>query len=206
MTNKSTALPVPTLETKRLRIRCLRMEDAPAMLAILSDAETVRYWGRPMMTQLEQAESYTRENLQWMEDGHCLYWGIEEKVSANMIGTCTLFRLDSSNRRGEIGYLLNRTYWHQGFMSEALESVMAYAFTELKLHRLEADTDPANTASIRILENFGFEREGLFRDRWLVNGNWCDSLMLGLVSDQLKDFKTTANHAARPKQRPTAGL
>jgi len=183
--NKPAALPIPVLETQRLRIRSLSMEDAPAMLAILSDAETVRYWGRPMMKELAQAEDYTRENLRWMEDGHCLYWGVEEKASGNMIGTCTLFRLDSSNRRGEIGYLLNRAYWHQGFMSEVLESVIAYAFTEMKLHRLEADTDPDNIASIRLLERFGFEREGLFRDRWLVNGKWCDSLMLGLVSNRV---------------------
>lgn len=155
------------------------------MLEILSDAETVRFWGRPMMTELAQAESYTRENLRWMEDGHCLYWGVEEKASGRMIGTCTLFRLDSSNRRGEIGYLLNRAFWHRGLMSEVLQSVIDYAFTEMKLHRLEADTDPQNEASIRLLERFGFQREGLFRDRWLVNGTWCDSLMLGLVCDQI---------------------
>lgn len=181
---KPTSRTVPTLETSRLLIRCLRMEDAPAMLDILSDEETVRFWGRPMMTELSQAETYTRENLQWMEDGHCLYWGLEEKTSGRMIGTCTLFRLDSDNRRGEIGYLLNRAYWQLGLMSEALECVIAYAFGELKLHRLEADTDPDNIASIRILERFGFQREGLFRDRWLINGRWCDSLMLGLVSGQ----------------------
>ncbi|MDZ4728779.1 MAG: GNAT family N-acetyltransferase [Xanthomonadales bacterium] len=183
-TNNQTALHVPELETSRLLIRCLRMDDAAAMLEILSDEETVRYWGRPVMTELQQAQDYTRENLRWMEDGHCLYWGIEEKASGKMIGTCTLFKLDSTNRRGEIGYLLNRVYWHLGLMSEAMESVIAYAFTVLKLHRLEADTDPGNAASIRILEHFGFEREGLFRDRWLVNGVWCDSLMLGLVSNQ----------------------
>ncbi|HET6564021.1 MAG TPA: GNAT family N-acetyltransferase [Xanthomonadales bacterium] len=176
-------LPVPDLETDRLLIRKLRLEDAPAMLEMLSDPETVLYWGRPVMTELQQAETYTRENLAWMEDGHCLYWGIEEKASGKMIGTCTLFKLDLNNKRGEIGYLLNRAFWHQGFMSEALKSVINYAFGELQLHRLEADTDPENIASIRLLEGFGFQREGLFRDRWLVHGHWCDSLMMGLVHD-----------------------
>lgn len=183
MTEK-TALPVPQLETGRLLIRKLRLDDAPAMLAMLSDPETVRYWGRPVMTELQQAEQYTRENLRWMEDGHCLYWGIEDKSSGQMIGTCTLFKLDINNRRGEIGYLLNRAYWHRGLMSEALRSVIDYAFDELGLHRLEADTDPENAASIHLLENFGFQREGLFRDRWLVHGQWCDSLMLGLVANR----------------------
>ncbi|HKX55904.1 MAG TPA: GNAT family N-acetyltransferase [Xanthomonadales bacterium] len=182
MTEK-TPLQVPQLETERLLIRRLRIEDTAAMLAILSDPETVRYWGRPAMTELQQAEAYTRENLRWMKDGHCLYWAIEEKASGQMIGTCTLFKLDINNRRGEIGYLLNRAYWHRGLMSEVLKSVIDYAFRELQLHRLEADTDPENAASIRLLENFGFQREGLFRDRWRVDGRWCDSLMMGLVHD-----------------------
>jgi ribosomal-protein-alanine N-acetyltransferase len=182
MNTASRALPVPPLETERLWVRRLRMDDAPALLEILSDAETVKYWGRPMMTELAQAENYTRENLRWMDDGHCLYWGVEEKASGRLVGTCTLFKLDPNNRRGEIGYLLNREYWHRGIMSEVLARVIQYAFDEFGLHRLEADTDPANEASIRLLERFGFQREGLFRDRWLVNGVWCDSLMLGLVA------------------------
>lgn len=188
MTEK-TPLPVPQLETGRLLIRRLRMDDAAAMLDMLSDPETVQYWGRPVMTELQQAEQYTRENLRWMEDGHCLYWAIEEKASGQMIGTCTLFKLDIDNRRGEIGYLLNRAYWHRGLMSEALQSVIDYAFRDLQLHRLEADTDPENAASIRLLENFGFQREGLFRDRWRVHGRWCDSLMMGLVQDSSEGGK-----------------
>jgi RimJ/RimL family protein N-acetyltransferase len=179
--NERTPLPVPDLETGRLLIRRLRMDDAPAMLEMLSDLETTKYWGRPVMTELQQAEQYTRENLGWMDDGHCLYWGIEEKSSGKMIGTCTLFKLDLSNRRGEIGYLLNRSYWRRGLMSEALRSVIDHAMDGMQLHRLEADVDPDNAASIRLLESFGFQREGLFRDRWRVNGRWCDSLMLGLV-------------------------
>lgn len=176
-------LPVPDLETGRLLIRRLRMDDAPAMLEMLSDPETTRYWGRPVMTELQQAEQYTQENLSWMDQGHCLYWGIEEKASGKMIGTCTLFKLDLINRRGEIGYLLNRSYWRRGIMTEALSSVIDHAFHGMQLHRLEADVDPENAASIRLLEGFGFQREGLFRDRWWVGGRWCDSLMLGLVHD-----------------------
>lgn len=182
MTNRN-PLPVPDLETARLLVRRLRMDDAPAMLEILSDPETTRYWGRPAMTELPQAEQYTRENLRWMDDGHCLYWGIEEKASGRMIGTCTLFKLDLDNQRGEIGYLLNRSFWRRGLMKEALGSVIAHAFDGMQLHRLEADIDPENIASIRLLEGFGFQHEGLFRDRWRVNGRWSDSVMMGLVRD-----------------------
>jgi RimJ/RimL family protein N-acetyltransferase len=178
----SKALAMPDLKTERLHIRCLRIEDAPALLEILSDPETVRYWGRPAMSQLEEAEAYTQENLDWMTQGHCLYWGLEEAGSGKMIGTCALLRMDLSNRRAEVGYLLHRSFWRRGIMTEALQRVIQYAFEELKLHRLEADTDPDNLSSIQLLERFGFQREGLFKDRWYVDGKWSDSLMLGLIS------------------------
>jgi len=180
--NNSKALPVPDLKTERLLIRCLRIEDAAALLEILSDHETVRYWGRPAMSRLEEAEAYTQENLDWMAQGHCLYWGLEEAGSGKMIGTCALLRMDLSNRRAEVGYLLHRSYWRKGIMTEALKRVIQYAFEELRLHRLEADTDPENLSSIQLLERFGFQHEGLFRDRWYVHGKWSDSLMLGLIS------------------------
>ena len=182
--NDSSKLDVPVLETGRLRLRRLRMDDAPALLEILSDDDAVRYWGRPKMTRLETAEKYTRENLDWMEQGHCLYWAVEDLVSGKMIGTYALLRLDIDNRRAEVGYLLHRDWWHKGFMSEAMQRVIDYAFDDLKLHRLEADTDPANAASIRLLERFGFEREGVFKDRWCVAGVYTDSLMFGLITDR----------------------
>ncbi|HSM68108.1 MAG TPA: GNAT family protein, partial [Xanthomonadales bacterium] len=56
-----------------------------------------------------------------------------------------------------------------------------HAFNGMGLHRLEADTDPANTGSLRLLERLGFQREGLFRQRWRVYGQWQDSVMLGLL-------------------------
>ena len=59
--------------------------------------------------------------------------------------------------------------------------VLDYAFNVLELHRLEADTDPENAASLALLEKFGFRREGLFRERWYINGKWLDSVMLGLL-------------------------
>jgi RimJ/RimL family protein N-acetyltransferase len=66
-------------------------------------------------------------------------------------------------------------------MTEALAAMIDYAFSGLGLHRLEADTDSNNTASLALLEKLGFQREGFFRERWYVNGQRQDSVMLGLL-------------------------
>jgi len=83
-----------------------------------------------------------------------------------------------------VGYILNRKYWGKGLMTEALTCLLNHAFDTLDLHRLEADTDPDNSASLAVLEKLGFQREGYFRERWFVHGKWHDSVMLGLIRSE----------------------
>ena len=66
-------------------------------------------------------------------------------------------------------------------MHEALSALLDYAFTELKLNRVEADTDPRNERSVRLLERLRFSKEGLFRERCIVDGEISDSAMYGLL-------------------------
>ena len=87
-----------------------------------------------------------------------------------MIGTCTLARLDPGNLRTELGFALNRRDWGAGFMGEAVGVVLDFAFGPLGMRRVEADADPRNQASIRLLERLGFTREGFLRERWFVEG------------------------------------
>jgi RimJ/RimL family protein N-acetyltransferase len=84
--------------------------------------------------------------------------------------------------RAEIGYCLHSAHWKQGYMGEALAALIEYAFSVLQLRRLEADVDPANASSLRILERMGFRREGLLRERWNVGGVIADSVILGLLA------------------------
>jgi len=73
-------------------------------------------------------------------------------------------------------------------MHQALEAVIAFAFDTLNLHRIEADTDTKNAGSLALLEKLGFEREGLFRERWFVYSKWDDSVMLALLNKGPEDI------------------
>jgi len=108
-------------------------------------------------------------------------WGIARLSDDKIIGTTTLFNLSGKNRRAEIGYALNRRFWGNGFVNEALISLFDFAFAELSLHRVEADVDPQNAASIRVLERLGFQKEGFLRERWIVGGKFFDALFYGLL-------------------------
>ena len=179
--NASKARKIPSLHTARLRMRELRQSDANAVFKLYSDPETVRYWGNDLITEPVEAEELVRTNLEWIASGDCYYWAIEHQASGEVIGTCTVFRIDEKNRRAELGYILNRSFWRQGLMTEAIMAMIEFSFDTLGFHRLEADTDPNNAASNGLLEKFGFKREGFFRERWWVHGKWLDSDMWGLL-------------------------
>ena len=171
------------IRTERLLLRPLETTDSSAFLDIFSDTKTLEYWSKEPITSMEQAESLIQQDIEWSASDNCICLGVALADSNLIIGKITLFQLSEKNRRAEIGYVLDRRQWGKGYMTEAIGWLLAYAFDELKLHRLEADTDPDNLPSLALLEKFGFTREGLFRDRWWVHGKWHDSVMLGLLEE-----------------------
>jgi ribosomal-protein-alanine N-acetyltransferase len=169
------------MRTERLLLRSLEKSDSGAFLDIFSDARTMEYWSKEPISSIEEAESLIQQDIEWSASDKCICLGVALADSNLLIGKITLFQLDEQNRRAEIGYVLDRRHWDKGYMTEALGWLLDYAFDELKLHRLEADTDPDNLPSLALLEKFGFSQEGLFRDRWWVHGKWHESVMLGLL-------------------------
>jgi len=170
------------LNTRDLRLRPLTLADAEGMFAMLSDPESMKYWSDRPITEFDDALQVLHKDLESDAQGNSMCWAVTPKGQDRMIGKCILFQLNPANHRAEIGFILNRDYWRQGLMRQALEAVIDFAFARLKLHRIEADVDTENTGSLAVLEKLGFEREGLFRDRWYVYGEWQHSVMLGLIN------------------------
>jgi ribosomal-protein-alanine N-acetyltransferase len=172
------------LETPDFHLRPSAITDADAMFTMLSDSESMKYWSDPPISSLDEAVKVLMEDLDSDAKGNSMCWAVTRKSENEMIGKCILFQFNQKNSRAEIGYLLNRNYWRQGVMHQAVGAVIEFAFNTLDLHRIEADVDSENIPSIGLLEKLGFEREGLFRDRWRVYGEWQDSVMLALIKQE----------------------
>lgn len=177
----------PVLRGARVLLRAARPDDVPALFAMHSDAGLMRYWSTPPFTDIEQAHALFERNDRGVRAGDFAYWLIEHEGRA--IGSCTLFAVNTGQGRAEIGYALASDCWGHGYAQEALRLVLDYAFFTLGLRRIEADTDPRNAPSLRLLEKLGFAREGLLRERWLVGDELCDSVLLGLLA---RDYATAA--------------
>jgi RimJ/RimL family protein N-acetyltransferase len=151
------------------------------MYSIYSDAETMTYWSDPPVSTLEQAARMVNADLHLQMDGNAAFWAIVLPDTGRVIGKFTLINFSQSNRRAEIGYILNRQFWRKGYMTEVLTEMISLAFFDFGLHRLEADIEPDNVGSAKLLEKLGFQREGYLRQRWHVYDQWQDSVLLGLI-------------------------
>jgi ribosomal-protein-alanine N-acetyltransferase len=111
-----------------------------------------------------------------------------QRESNRVIGTCLLFRFDEPSARAEIGYVLAQEFWGAGHMLEAMKAFVAFAFEQVGLRRLEAEIDPRNGTSAKLLERLGFVREGLLRQRWAMKGEVTDSSLYGLLRTEWAAF------------------
>lgn len=171
----------PILRTGRLVLRPFENEDAADLLRVFAEPEVVRYWSSGAWTDIAQAEAMIAEARQAYRDGGLARYAIALADTNRLIGICNLRGFFEQNRRCELGYALGRAYWGQGFAAEALEALLDHAFHVLDINRIEADIDPRNEASARLLEKLGFRREGYMPERWIVHGEKADTAFYGLL-------------------------
>ncbi len=170
-----------TITTERLRLRPLEVRDAAALMAIYAKPTVMRFGSTPPWRTMDEAHAYVATKRQAMADGSFLTLGLERRDDGRLIGDCSLFEIFPQCRRAEIGYGMDDGAWGHGFMHEALSAFLGHGFEVLNLNRVEADVDPRNVASVRLLERLGFRQEGLLRERWIVAGEVSDSALYGLL-------------------------
>jgi RimJ/RimL family protein N-acetyltransferase len=175
---------LPTLTTPRTQLRHLEESDIPALFAIFSDPQVMRYWSSPPMQSLTEASHLWWEIQEGFRSRRLFQWGIVSRETAELLGTCTLFHVDLVHRHAEIGFACARAHWGKGLAREAVSTVIEFAFTSLDLHRFEADADPRNENSLRLLERLGFRHEGCLRERYIVSGEIQDAVLLGLLRSE----------------------
>jgi RimJ/RimL family protein N-acetyltransferase len=172
---------LPILDSARLVLRPLDDRDVPALFAIFGDPDVMRFWSSPPLEDMDAAHALLADIRRHFAARTLFQWGVELRATGTIIGTCTIFHIDEDHRRGEIGCAIARAHWGHGYGSDALTTLIRFAFEQLDLHRLEADPDPHNTASIRLVERQGFRREGYLRERYFLNGEPQDAVYYGLL-------------------------
>ena len=143
------------LTTQRLTLRPMAQSDAPALFAILSDPEAMRFWHCPPIARLAVVDEMVREQI--AAGPLCRYWTVWRAGDA--IGSCDLSFISPEDGEAQAGFLFRRDQWGQGFAGEAMAAVTAHAFGPLGLSLLVAKTRVENIRARRLLERLGFVLE-----------------------------------------------
>lgn len=172
---------LPELPGEHIHLRGFRPSDLDDFYAMHSDPQVMRYWSFPAWTDRTQATDYFASALAGRDAQSMLCWVIAMNETDRLIGAVTLHRIERRQGRADVGYVLQAAHWGRGYAREVLRRVLDHAFGVLELRRIEADIDPRNSASCRLVERLGFVREGILRARWNVAGEICDSAIYGLL-------------------------
>lgn len=164
--------PPTTFETPRLRLRPPVLADAPILFReYTQDPEVTRYLTWQPHANLEATQAFVRWCLdQWKECRHSFPWVLARKEDSRVLGMIE-FRI--GGHKAEIGYVLGKRFWGQGYMTEATTVLVDWGLTQPEICRVWATCDVDNLASARVLEKAGMQREGLLR-RWIVHPNISD--------------------------------
>lgn len=165
------------LENKHIRLRALEPEDLASLYRWENDTtlwtvgNTLAPYSRYVLKE------YIIESHRDIYDLKQLRLIIEEKATENTLGMVDLFDFDPHNRRAGIGVLLDPLYQRNGWATEALQLLIQYSFSFLKLHQLYVHIPVNNESSISLFERCGFITIGTLTD-WIVSTDGYENVLL----------------------------
>lgn len=177
------------IETDRLLIRHISSSDADDMYEYASTEEVCRY----LLWSPHLNKDVTRGYIEYLETRYLkgLYadWAVVLKEENKMIGTCGYASVNSKERTCEIGYVLSQKYRKKGYMSEALNAVLALSFETLAFERADLRIISENTDSRNLAERNGFLLERVCEKEMEIKGKYCDIAHYSMTKERYFEIK-----------------
>lgn len=179
---KVARIPKPMiLETERLTLRPITLDDKNDVFDYRSDSQTNKYQGW-IPTSVSDVEVFIRKSANQINVPQTWFqFVIVEKNTQKIIGDLGINFFDFENYQAEIGCTLNRDFQNKGYATESLTRVIDYLFGALKKHRIITSLDPNNKNSIRLVERLGFRKEAHFVESLFLNNTWVDDLIYAML-------------------------
>lgn len=177
---------MPVLETERLQLRRLTLQDAHDVFSYASDPEVTKYLMWPPHESIDDSLTFIASAIDLYKKRQPGPWGIVLKETRMIIGTCDYIHWWPGHKRAEIGYALSQQYWGRGLMTEAVREMIAYGFREKGLNRIQAMCEIPNIGSARVMEKVGMTDEGVLRQYMIQRGKFRDMKIYAILK---KDFE-----------------
>lgn len=168
---------------KKVFLRYVRLEDFDEMTQMFRESEKFYKGLFSPPPDLESFKDYVARNDEDESEFFVICRNKDEKI-VGAINLSQIFRKAFQN--AYLGYSLGVKYTGNGFMTEAINLVLKYAFKDLKLHRVEANIQPHNTASIEVVKRCGFTQEGFSPKYLKIGGKWRDHERWAIIQENWK--------------------
>jgi RimJ/RimL family protein N-acetyltransferase len=166
---------------KRINLRKVTLSDAESIHLNAKDKDICMAVPLPMPYTLKSAQNYVKICQKKWKDRNETQFGIEDRETGEIIGMIGLMNIDFDLKKAEVGYWIGKKYWGTGLSKEALDLILKYAFSSLKLNRIYAKVFSKNIPSVKLLEKCSFQLEGRLRRDGKFKGKWDDQLIYGLI-------------------------
>jgi ribosomal-protein-alanine N-acetyltransferase len=149
--------PFPVLETERLTLRALELNDAKAIFGLRTNKEVNTFITRTMLNNLSETRALIDSISNSIANNTRIFWVLESKNTAELLGTIGLNNFETEENYAEIGYDLHPDFQENGYMSEAFEAILKFSAKQMDLKFVEAFTHQNNNASVALLKKYNFE-------------------------------------------------
>ena len=168
---------------QKTKLRAIEREDLPIFVRWFNDPEVRQYLAMYMPMSMAEEEKWFERQL---EDQDSRIFAIETEDGVH-IGNCGLHNFDWKNRRAVLGISIGeKEYWGKGYGSDAVRTLLGFAFGEMNLHRVQLEVHDFNPRAIRCYEKCGFRHEGRLREARFSDGRYHDELMMGILREEFE--------------------
>lgn len=169
---------------EKVRLRPIERDDLPRYVRWFADPEVRRHLGIYLPFSLAQEEQWFESLQGRLERQEALVLAVETAEGVH-IGNIGLNRINWKDRHAELGIAIGeKTFWGQGYGTDAVRALLGLAFHEMNLHRVFLRVDVDNVRGIRCYEKAGFQREGVFRDVVFKDGAYCDQYAMSILESE----------------------
>jgi len=169
---------------EKTRLRAIERSDIPTFVRWFNDPEVRRYLN--MYVPLSEAEEERWFERQLEDDNQCVF--AIETMEGVHIGNVGLHDIDWKNRKAGCGIVIGeKAYWDQGYGTDALRTLLRFAFEELNLHRVFLHVFDFNERAIRCYEKCGFRHEGRLRQSRFTEGRYVDELVMAVLREEWEE-------------------
>ncbi|MGV3464239.1 MAG: GNAT family N-acetyltransferase [Heyndrickxia sp.] len=172
---------IPVLETENYYLRGITLDDRSNMFSFMSDKETMKYITPHPVKTVKEMEASIERSLESFKQKKEIPWVIVSKQDNQVIGMFRFHKLHTWHQKTEMGVVIHKDFQKRGVMTEILPEILAFGFNKLGLNRIVGDIFADNKGSEKLMEKFGFHKDGILRETDFDGERFYDTVVFSML-------------------------